>query len=58
MDERIAEECEKLGMARNAWIVHAIDKELRRAAMERAFEDDPYVAKEIISKVDVALDKS
>jgi predicted HicB family RNase H-like nuclease len=53
LDERISSECEKLGMSRNSWLVSAIDRELRRANLERMLEDDPYMAKKIISGLNI-----
>lgn len=48
MDQRINEECEKLGMSRNGWLISIIDKELRRANLERMLEEDPFLAKKIL----------
>lgn len=50
--KRITEECEYLGVAQNAWISMTLDRELRRAQIERVIKYDPKIKSKINAQLD------
>ncbi len=54
LNERINAECEYLGVARNAWITTVLDRELRRAQIERSIQYDPEIQHKIKNELDCA----
>ena len=52
LNERIDKECAYLSVTRNAWLSIIIDKELRRAQIERSIQYDPDIQKNIKNELD------